>query len=196
VAARRELLRGAAAVLLILTIGGGSLLWGRLSHWLTVRDLRNERVVLVPEGDRLVEGDDVRPLEYGGGLDAGASLVAAPDGSGALIRGWAYGPPGAPAPEAVLVFVGPELVGVTRAERPSPGAFARSPNRDVRALVSGFLLWVEPERVDLSAPVTVVALRPKAALARELPALSDTEGGNDTIPARRRPAGQDESDHR
>jgi|GEM_PF-2259946 len=174
---RRELFRDGLVVFLILAVGGTSLLWGQLSHWLTLWELRHEQTVLVPEDDLLLTGDEIRHLEYGGDLDAGAELVAAPDGSGTLIRGWAYGPPGAPTPEEVLVFVGSDLVGGGRPERPTPEVFARSSSRDVRALVSGFLLWVEPERVDLGAPVTVVALRSDGALARELPPLSASQGG-------------------
>jgi hypothetical protein len=96
------------------------------------------------------------------------------------MSGWAYGPPGAEPPDAVLVFVGPDLAGIAWPERPSPEAFARTDRGDVRALVSGFLLRLEPDRLDLGAPVTVVALRPDGALARELaPLVAVSIGGHE-----------------
>jgi hypothetical protein len=93
------------------------------------------------------------------------------------MSGWAYTRPGDEPPEAVLVFVGSELAGIAWPERPSPEVFARTDRGDVRALVSGFLLRLEPEQLDLSAPVTVVALRSDSAHAAELPPLSRLQGG-------------------
>jgi hypothetical protein len=138
-------------------------------------------VVLDLEAGRLVVGDEVRELEYGDRLDAGAELLEGP-GAAVLMRGWAYGPPGAGPPGAVLVFVGSDLAGIAWPERPSPEAFAHSESRDVRALVSGFLVRLEPDRLELHAPVTVVALRPASALAAELPPLAATPSGEDLRP--------------
>lgn len=184
VVSRRALLRSAAVVLLILAFGCSVLVYHRGAGWLTARELRTDGAVLDPEAGRLVLGDEVRDLEYSDRLDAGADLFEPGSGADTFIHGWAYGPPGAGAREAVLVFVGSELAGVVWPERPSPEAFDRADPKDVRALVSGFLIRVEPERLDLDAPVTVVALRPDGSLARELPPLSPEASSESTAPRR------------
>lgn len=170
--AHLALLRSGAAVLLILTMGGSILAWDRADRWWTAREVREGRAVLDLEAGRIVVGGEALPLEHGGLLDAGAEFLHWEPGGTALMRGWVYGPPGAGAPDAVLVFVGSELADVVWPELPSPEAFARSESRDVRALVSGFLLRLQPDRLDLEEPVTVVALRPKGAVAAELPPLA------------------------
>lgn len=169
---RRQLLRSGAAVLLVLSFGCAVLAQARLSRWLTVRDLRESDVVLDPAARRLTVGDEAEVLRYDGSLDAGAKLIEGGPGTAAVIRGWAFGPPGTQAPEGVLVFVGSDLVGVVWPERPSPELFERAEPKDIRALTAGFEVQVEPDRVDLRAPVTVVALRPGYSAASELPPLS------------------------
>lgn len=169
--ARRELLWSGAAVLAILAFGAVLPIQDRLSRRLILRDLDPQVTMLRPEAGALTVRDEVREIEYSPDLDAGAELLP-PGPRGALVlRGWAYGPPGTGAPDAVLVFVGSELAGVVWPERPTPEVFIRSEPRDVQALVSGFLLRLEPERLDLGAPVTLVVLKREDALASELPPL-------------------------
>lgn len=173
---RREIVRNGFVVLLILGFGCAVLLQDGASRWLTARELRTREPVLASDASTLEVDDEVRELEYAESLDAGAELVEGGPGGPPLLRGWAFDPSGAGAPDLVLVFVGSRLVGTVVPERPSPQAFARAERHDVRALVSGFELPIEPDRLDLDAPVTLVVLRAGSTLARELPALSAPEG--------------------
>ncbi|MFW6012127.1 MAG: O-antigen ligase family protein [bacterium] len=169
---RRALFRDGTVILVILMVGGAVLLYDRASRWLTVWEVRGGDPVLDRAAGEVLLGNEVRALDYGNYLDAGAELVQAGPAADPLMRGWAYVPSKSEPPDAVLVFVGSELAGIVWPERPSPEAFAQTEPKDVRALVSGFLVPVEPEEVDLEAPVTVVALGSKRSFAVELPPLA------------------------
>lgn len=169
---RQAFLRDGVIVGVLVLFGCGFLAHERLARWLTQRDLRGQEVVLAGEGGELLVGGERRPLQFTDRLEAGARLVGDGPSGPSSIRGWAYDPVDARPREAVLVFLGQKLVGFTWPERPSPEAFARTEPRDVRALVSGFLVPVEPEGLDLEAPVTVVTLGSKRSLAVELPPLA------------------------
>lgn len=179
---RREHLRSGAVVLLILALGCAALAQGRLSRWLTVRDLRGHETVLDPDAERLVAGGEVWDLEYDGDLDAGAELVKSGAGAPTYIRGWAFDPSATRAPKAVLVFVGSRLAAVVWPERPSPGVLARVERKTVRALTAGFLFRAEPDRGDFDAPVTIIVLERGRALAKEVPPLSGASPGRDSLP--------------
>lgn len=169
---RQVLLRDGVIVGVLVLLACGLLAHERLSRWLPQRGLRGQEVVLAGEGGSLFVGGERRPLQFTERLEAGAELVGDGPSGRSFIRGWAYDPAGARSREAVLVFVGQKLVGLTWPERPSPEAFSRTEPKDVRALVSGFLVPVEPEKLDLEAPVTVVALGSKRSFAVELPPLA------------------------
>lgn len=175
---RRVLLRDGVIMGVLVLFGCGLLAHERLSRWLTQRDLRGQKVVLAGKGGELLVGRERRPFQFTESLQAGAELVRDGPSEPFFIRGWVYDQAGARCREAVLVFVGQRLVGLTWPERPSPEAFARTEPRDVRALVSGFLVPVEPERLDLEAPVTVVALGSERSLAVELPPLAGDPPSN------------------
>lgn len=168
---RRQLLLHALAVLVIVSLGLAVLAQTQLSHSLSVRNLRDGEVVLDHEGRRLIVGGDIWPLHEDRGLDAVAKLLPpGPQGTTA-IHGWVHDPSSDEGAKAVLVFVGSELAGIVRPERPSPELFVRSQRRDIRSLVSGFVLPTEADRLDLDAPVTIVSMGPEGALATELPPL-------------------------
>ena len=179
VAARESLVRGAVAVVVLLAIGCGLLSSGRLSLWLTERRFRIPDLRLDVAGGTLSSGGEVWRLEQGVGLDAGAELVRLAPGGSAYIWGWAYGRRGAFRPREVLVFLGSHLVGIVRPERPSPRVFVETTPRDIRALTSGFLIPVQPGRVDLDAPVTLVALGQGRMRAVELRHLGGGVPGRD-----------------
>jgi len=169
---RRELLLTVGGVFLVLVLGGVSLAQGRVERWLTIRELRANGVVLRPQEGVLAVGDEAREVVYDERLNAEAELMGSGAGEPAIIRGWAFGPPGVGASAPFLVFVGSDLAGVVWPELPSPGLFAQTRPRDVRALVSGFLVPVDPEHLDLEAPVTIGVLQRGRIVAKELPPLS------------------------
>lgn len=167
----RRLVHSGIAVLLILVLGGVVTVQERLARAFTVREIRASEVVLGPDARHLAIGGDRRDLRYGGALDAGAVLVEG-TGTPAVIRGWAFALGTTGKPEAVLVFVGSDLVGAVWPEQPTPDVFRRSEGRDIRALTAGFEVAVDTGQIDLSAPVTIVALQNGVALAAELPSLT------------------------
>lgn len=164
---RRKLLRGTLVVLVILVIGGGILAQDRLARWWTVRQLRQHPVELDPANGRLTAGGETRPLNAGGPLIAHAEWLES-----GWIRGWAFDPTTETVPEAVLVFVGDNLVGVARPELESTELFRQLRNRTVAALTAGFLVPAAKEAVELEAPVRVVALTGDGARMAHLPPLT------------------------
>ncbi len=179
-AGRVELRWSAIVILVVLVLGGGLLGQRRLGRWLAVHELRQGPVVLQPDRTAIVVRDRARPLRFAPRFGAGAKLAERVAGHKALIRGWAYAPDAAGGADLVLVFVGRDLAGVGAADLPSPEAFRASHTRDVRALVSGFVVDVDPAELELDAPVTVVALQAGTAWAKVLPPLS---GGAASEPA-------------
>lgn len=168
--ALKPLLRSGTAVVVLLALGCAVLAHHRLSRWQIARDFPPGEVTLdLAAGHLLRPGRDQGrhlPLRDEPALEAGAELVGE-----RWIRGWAFGPPGAESPKAVLVFVGPSLVGIAWPERPSPEAFSRVEVSDVQALTAGFLVPVDPDRIDFQASVFVVVVRNGEALVKTLPPL-------------------------
>lgn len=187
---RPELVRHGIVVLVVIAIGCALLVEERASRWLTARDQGAREILLSPDGDSLAIGGAVHRLEDDRRIDAGARLVA-PQGR-PFIHGWAYGPPGSGDPDVVLVFVGTELVGTVWPEWPTLEVFRRSSTRDVRALLSGFLVPVVPADLDIEAPLTVVMIRGQDVAAARLPPLSATLPGHS--PPAESPAGDSPGD--
>lgn len=177
-AGRRVLIRSTVAALVVLGLGCALLVQRRALRSWTAHDLRRPGVVLDLETGRLLAGDDASGLRIAEDLDAGAEVVGRSPAGGVLVRGWAYPPDtGGARREPVLLFVGSELAAVTWPERPSPEVYLRTEPRDMAALTSGFVVRVDPERVDLADPVTIVALGPDRPPAHRLPPLvPDTAG--------------------
>lgn len=188
---RRRILRGGLAALVVVGIGCAVLAQDRLSRSSTERRFRDAELIVDGEGRRLAVGGGALPVHADRGLVAGAELVGAGPGRTAAIHGWVEGPPAAGPSGAVLVFVGSELAGIVWPERPTPELLRRSESKDVRSLVSGFVLPIEPEGLDLEAPVTIVSLGSEGDLAVGLPPLTAAggPGAPDLTSGRRAPAG-------
>lgn len=169
VVSTKKLVRDSVVVLLFLSIGGGLLAQERLARWLTVKSFRQSPVNLEVAAARLSAGDESWALESGATWNARAELV----GPG-LILGWIYDPVTGKTPDSVLVFVGSQLVAVVWPEQPSTELFAVARPKDVSALTAGFRTPVNRQRIDLEAPVVLVALEPTLGTMVELPSLAET----------------------
>lgn len=169
----KRLLQDGVVVLILLGIGGGFLAQERLSRWLMVREFRQNEVVLDASAGKLLAGEDIWRLDSSSPLDAEAELLES-----GVIRGWVYDPLTGAAPEPVLLFVGSRLLAVLWPEHPSPELFARTRPKSVSALTAGFAVPVDPQGLDLHAPVNLVALGPESARFVELPPLNRSAGAD------------------